>query len=95
MVREHRTPAALPHSGGERFAVNNDKKINTSLKAGHVFETHADRHAHFISGKQWSGSGKVLFAEVLPSHEVHSTSRKGRKTSYAQCFAILALKKQV
>lgn len=48
--------------------VKNDKDINTSLKAGHMFESHADPHAHFISGKQSAVSGKVLSADVLPSH---------------------------
>lgn len=67
MVSEHHTPAALPPAGG--LAVKNDKKINTSLKAGHMFATHADPHAHFISGQQSSVSGKPPPSpDVLPAH---------------------------
>lgn len=79
--------------------VINDKKINTSLKAGHMYESHAELHAHFISGKQSAVSGKLLSADVLPSHvehnhdnhDVNSTSRKGRKPSDPAMFCLFGL----
>lgn len=80
--------------------MKNGKKINTSLKAGQVFETHADPHAHFISSKQLAVSGKVL-CRCSPiscgclehNHDVNSTSRKGRKPSDPSMFYLFGPKK--
>lgn len=90
MVSEHRTPVALPHSGGG-LAVKNDKKINTSFKVGHMFETHAGPHAHFISGKQSAVSGKAPSPDGRPSHDhdLKSTSRRARKKTIGSCNVLL------